>query len=568
MNKKWIYTLLAASLLSAAALPVLPALPQASVAMAAAAHTIELSHVSALRGQTVTATGTFEPGAWVSLRGVDSANKLVIFEAAKADAAGRYTFSVVVPTQAELGELRIATGSGEQVAEASLTVVASGSGSGSGPGSNPGPGAPAAPGTGSEQQATKPESIASGTILFKAITAVGTSGRAAAAVTVGLDAVREALAQNGGAIRIQLDAADAAEVSVSLTAEALAAVLDAGEAGTVTIDIVTPLGSYTLPTSVFDREALAASLGIPAGELGLRIDISQATASEQAAIAGALDRVGGEQAADAIDYAVSLTGGGKSVPLDPGTTYLTRTLPLDKAVEPGRATGVLYDPATGAFRFAPTTFATDSGKMTATIKRNGNSMYTVIARDVSFGDLPQGHWSKADIEQLASKLIVTGVEASRYDPAAQVTRAEFAALIVRGLGLDEADGSAFRDVPSGKWYAGAIGAAHEAGLVGGYENGEFRPERPITRQELAVLIDNALLFVGQRAGAVGTEPALTAFADASTIAPWARDAVAQAVHAGVTEGREGGKFVPGANATRAEAAVMVKRLLQHIAFID
>src|SRR5690606_12050143 len=147
--------------------------------------------------------------------------------------------------------------------------------------------------------------------------------------------------------------------------------------------------------------------------------------------------IGGELAADAVDFTVSVTGGGKSMPLDPGTTYVSRTLPLERPVEPGRATGVLYDPAAGALRFVPTTFETEDGAVAATLKRNGNGVYAVIEGEASFRDLAPGHWGKAAIELLASKLIVTGVSADRYDPSAQVTRGEFAALLVRALGLAE-----------------------------------------------------------------------------------------------------------------------------------
>lgn len=188
----------------------------------------------------------------------------------------------------------------------------------------------------------------------------------------------------------------------------------------------------------------------------------------------------------------------------------------------------------------------------------------------TFADM-QTHWAKGEVESLASKLIVNGVNEREFRPQAAVTRAEFTALIVRALGLDgaEAQAGAFDDVSAGKWYAGAIGTADEAGLVGGYEDGTFRPEARITRQEIAVIAMKAMKFAGGgAAGAGGEEAELPAFTDAASIAGWARAAVAEAVEEALLEGLPGGEFAPAAPATRAEAAALVHRLLKRVGLID
>ncbi|HZG78219.1 MAG TPA: S-layer homology domain-containing protein, partial [Paenibacillus sp.] len=154
-------------------------------------------------------------------------------------------------------------------------------------------------------------------------------------------------------------------------------------------------------------------------------------------------------------------------------------------------------------------------------------------------------------------------------PEAKVTRAQFAALLVRALGLTERTGDGtFADVASGAWYAGAAEAASEAGLATGFEDGTFRPDAAITREQMAVMIGRAIEAAGRQAPAASAEGALHAFGDASAISSWARSAVAASAEAGIVRGGADATFRPAGLATRAESAAMLKRLLQYVEFID
>ncbi|WP_434006915.1 S-layer homology domain-containing protein [Paenibacillus konkukensis] len=155
---------------------------------------------------------------------------------------------------------------------------------------------------------------------------------------------------------------------------------------------------------------------------------------------------------------------------------------------------------------------------------------------------------------------------SSFAPQRDITRAEFAALLVRALGLTETASAKFSDVQPGDWFAGAVGAASQAGLVDGFENGSFQPEASITREQMAVMIARAMNAAGKRAD--GSLASLSRFADAQSIGSWAREAVAQAVNAGIINGVTADDFAPSAEASRAEAAVMLKRMLQYERLID
>jgi len=178
---------------------------------------------------------------------------------------------------------------------------------------------------------------------------------------------------------------------------------------------------------------------------------------------------------------------------------------------------------------------------------------------VSFKDVPANHWARQDIEFMAARSIVKGSDDNLFKPEEQVTRAEFTAFMQRALKLPEPGKNTpvFLDVPSSAWFCNSVAAAAYAGLVKGTGDGYFEPRRSITREEMATVIMRVYLLEQDNLP-VGD---LT-FADASQISPWAKEAVAAAVKLGIIKGMDERHFVPREKATRAQAVVMIKRLLE------
>ncbi|GIQ71104.1 S-layer homology domain-containing protein [Xylanibacillus composti] len=529
-------------------------LPVSQVVAAAAAPSVEVDKSSARRGQSIAVSGTYTPNSWITLRAIDSEGKLVVFDGTKTAADGAYSFEIVVPTQTAAGSLAIYTGAGEEIAQAAVRITTSGTGGGSTGGS--GGGAPSASPAG-------PESAGSGKLAYQATVTARADGRTEGAVVVEASSLQQALEGNPNKITITVEG-DADGYDVRIASEALRLLLDAGRP--VTVEVVTQWGTYVLPVALVDREALAAVLRVPEEAIGLRFAIGRAADAQASTVEAAAGELNADLLAAIVDFHVAaVTEDGQTAELTFGNTYIARTLPLSGQADASRTTGVRYDERSGKLVFVPSVFHSQDGAWQAELKRNGHSVYTVIAYSKSFDDIPPSHWGKEEVELLASKLIVSGLTEDTFGPAATVTRAEFAALIVRALGLEEQGASAFADVPSTAWFAGAVGAAYEAGLVSGYEDGSFRPNQPITRQELAMLMDNALRFTGQPASGNGQ---LNQFADREAIAAWAQGAVGRVAQAGITQGRGDNRFEPTAISNRAEAAAMIKRLLQHVNFID
>jgi len=177
----------------------------------------------------------------------------------------------------------------------------------------------------------------------------------------------------------------------------------------------------------------------------------------------------------------------------------------------------------------------------------------------------QGHWAQKDIELLAAKGYWPFPEKDLFVPGRVITRAEFTALLVQCLGVAEKapQSCPFTDLPPAAWYRESVAKAFAAGLVHGSAANQFTPEAPLTREQMAALLANALHYkkIAESAGP-GSLQALNRFPDQNQISPWAAPACALAAEKGLIRGSDNGRFAPGETATRAQAAAVLARLLK------
>ncbi|GIO15719.1 hypothetical protein J19TS2_52740 [Cohnella xylanilytica] len=251
------------------------------------------------------------------------------------------------------------------------------------------------------------------------------------------------------------------------------------------------------------------------------------------------------------------------------------TLALNGELEERETVALAYEEATSVFRPVPALIDPRDGRSVVAIRSLTTGTFLLAhAEPKTFADVA-GHWARRDIELLASKRIANGLTADRFAPDSLVTRAEFAALLARALGL--AGGGAaparFGDVPDAAWYASDVYAAAGHGLVQGDADGSFRPSADITREQMAVLLARSLRLAPERAPGAGATPLsasrpLSGFADADRVAPWARDAVETLLASGVLTGRSSGSLAPQGFATRAEAVVLIARTLQAMELLN
>lgn len=152
---------------------------------------------------------------------------------------------------------------------------------------------------------------------------------------------------------------------------------------------------------------------------------------------------------------------------------------------------------------------------------------SVSAPGTTFADIAN-HENKAAIEALAARGIITGYNARRFGPNDTMTRAQFATIVVRSLGLTPKTEHRFTDVAADKWYAPYVGAAYSYGIVSGRTAVSFDPEGTITRQEAAVMTARAAKLCGMDTAMETYEilNALAQFGDYVTIGAWARKSMA------------------------------------------
>ncbi|WP_161601451.1 S-layer homology domain-containing protein [Paenibacillus luteus] len=172
----------------------------------------------------------------------------------------------------------------------------------------------------------------------------------------------------------------------------------------------------------------------------------------------------------------------------------------------------------------------------------------------NFSDIA-GHWGEERIKQAAKNGIVSGYPDGTFKPNRTVTRAEFAVMLLNTLKLQgEGTKLNFTDgADIGAWAQIAISLAVREGWMNGYDDGSFRPNAEITRAEMAVVIAGVL---GKPFGA----NAVTHFSDDADIPLWAKSSVAAVQQAGIMQGKDAGQFVPQDRATRAEAVTVLLKL--------
>ncbi|WP_281883529.1 bacterial Ig-like domain-containing protein [Paenibacillus sp. YYML68] len=195
-------------------------------------------------------------------------------------------------------------------------------------------------------------------------------------------------------------------------------------------------------------------------------------------------------------------------------------------------------------------------------KTNHFSQYTVTYNPKTFADVA-GHWAKAEVDVMAAKGVINGVTEQSFEPNSSITRADFTLLLVRALGLTSSSktSASFSDVASTDYYYNEIGIAKQLGLVNGKDDGRFEPKASITRQDMIVIASRALQAASKLGVSAAGTSELDAFADRETIAAYAKSHIAAMVKAGFVQGDDQKNVNPLAKTTRAEAAVLIYRLM-------
>ncbi len=209
-------------------------------------------------------------------------------------------------------------------------------------------------------------------------------------------------------------------------------------------------------------------------------------------------------------------------------------------------------------------FTQPSGAVTITVTFKVLTDVSECPRDAScpmsgYTDLNMGEWYHDGIHYCLDEGLMDGVDAGMFAPNATTSRAMIVTILWRLQGSPEVEAEeTFTDVAPGDWYADAIAWAAAEGVAEGYEDGSFRPNDAITREQLAAML-------WRYAASPETGGDLSAFADGDDTSDWAQQAMSWAVAQGLITGVDSDRLAPRGQATRAQTATILMRFAQSVA---
>ena len=180
------------------------------------------------------------------------------------------------------------------------------------------------------------------------------------------------------------------------------------------------------------------------------------------------------------------------------------------------------------------------------------------APEMPFTDVNEGDWFYDVVLYAYENGLMTGTSADTFAPNTATTRGMIVSMLARLEGVTSAEDAGFADVAANDWYATAVNWAASVGVVNGYEDNTFRPNAPITREQMAAILYNYADYKGYD---VRARADLSDYADAASISSWAEDVLAWANAEGLINGMTATTIDPQGATTRAQTAAMFERFL-------
>ena len=181
--------------------------------------------------------------------------------------------------------------------------------------------------------------------------------------------------------------------------------------------------------------------------------------------------------------------------------------------------------------------------------------------DQKYPDVPNNYWASGDINRLTDQCVVVGYPDNMFKPNKNISRAEMAQMVVKGYNLENTPLSAsgdFKDVPKNHWAYEAINKGVSSDMIAGHPNGKFMPNSPITRCEAMSILSKG---VNCPMDACKADEILSKYQDGCEVPAWAKEHVAKAIDNGaLKDNQTPDKIRPKDNATRAEISSMLQNV--------
>jgi trimeric autotransporter adhesin len=324
---------------------------------------------------------------------------------------------------------------------------------------------------------------------------------------------------------------------------------------------------YSIALDQIDMSELVRSLNANSSSISIVLRLEKVPSGTYSSLEQKLQNSGLQNITSLMDYRLlAVANDNYSRPVDisvPGE-YNVRTL---STLNEPQVSIARLETTYGDAAYLPTTFSKVGSYTILRAKTTGNQVMGTYLSLRTFNDMAK-HWSRAAVSELATKNIIDSSYGKNFKPEQKITRAEFAVILSRGLGLQGSRENAqrFRDVQPSTQTGDYIGAATKAGIITGFPDASFRPNDYITREQMAIMMIRAMEYTNHPITLNNTAASVLApFKDKGKIQ--SDDFVAKAVQSGIILGVSAGVFQPQGNATRGQAAVMLHRMLNKAEYL-
>jgi hypothetical protein len=179
---------------------------------------------------------------------------------------------------------------------------------------------------------------------------------------------------------------------------------------------------------------------------------------------------------------------------------------------------------------------------------------------MNFNDVARDKWYYDAVNYAYQNSLLVGMTDIDFEPDRKLSRAMITTILWRLEDEPQVQSNeSFKDIARDSWYSKGVLWAEKNGIIFGYEDGEFRADREITREEVVTIIARYISFKDIKTAAKAEN-----FADNSKISYWAKDSVKLLKTLNVINGREGNEFDPKANTTRAETAQLLMNMIENV----
>lgn len=322
------------------------------------------------------------------------------------------------------------------------------------------------------------------------------------------------------------------------------------QGGTASLGTLTLGGGYTAPSSA-KLTVLNHGLGTSGPESTIPIQVGSNSSS------------GGSGGSSSSGYPVRVTSGGHG-------TLTTRP----NRAERGDTVTITARPDSG-YRLSELTATAGGRQLALNDKGNGSFTFTMpgsaveiqgaftasASADLPFADVAKGIWYYDAVQFVYENKLMAGTGETTFGPDAAISRGMIVTILHRLAGSPDVGTSDFTDVPANQYYSDAVAWAAANGVVSGYGDGRFGPNDPITREQMALILQGYARLEGKD---VSARTDLSVYTDVGAVSNYALEAMRWARAVGLINGTSDTTLTPRGTATRAQAAVILRGFCENV----